>query len=94
MTQSTFDIALVLVIAATAVVLVIAIRGSLRRDARFSQRYAAASPEERVKLEPLRPRSLSWTWLNFHATSPRWQVAIAVALVAAVVSGMVSKWLV
>jgi len=38
------------------IALVIAIRGTFRRDAEFKRRYAEACPEERAKLESRRKR--------------------------------------
>jgi hypothetical protein len=72
------------------IALVIAIRGSFRGDAEFKRRYPGASAEERVKLEPQRPR-MSWVWLHYHATSPRWMAAAVIAIMACWIAASVLK---
>ena len=76
------NIIVAMIVVSGLVAVGIGIRGSLRRDAEFKHRFARASAQERVTLEPLRPRS-SWVWLNFHSTSQRWLAAGVVASIAA-----------
>ena len=85
------DIIVAVIVVSGLIAVGVGIRGSLRRDAEFKRRYAQASAEERVKLEPLRPRN-SWVWLNFHSTSQRWLAAGVVASIAAGLVALLLKW--
>jgi hypothetical protein len=84
-----------IVVAAVAIAgliaLAVAVRGSLRRDAQFKRRYAEASTEEKVKLEPLRPRT-SWVWLTYHSTSQRWIAAAVIVIMVSWVAAAIIKW--
>jgi hypothetical protein len=76
-----------LVLISGLIALVIAIRGSFRRDSEFKRRYAEASPEERAKLEAQRAR-MSWVWLNYHGTSRRWMVAAVITITACCIAAL------
>jgi len=73
------------------IALVIAIRGTFRRDAEFKRRYAEACPEERAKLESRRKR-MSWLWLNYHGTSRAWMAGAVIAITACSIAALVLKW--
>ncbi|GAC1546444.1 MAG: hypothetical protein NVS2B4_22950 [Ramlibacter sp.] len=59
--------------------------GSLKRNRGFQSRYRAASDAERRELEKIRPRSLSWTWVNSHL-KPKWAIAMYVFLALVVIA--------
>jgi hypothetical protein len=83
---------LVAVLAIVGVVgLAAGIRGSLRRDASFAEKYAAASAHERQQLEAVRPRSFSWQWLAAHVTN-RWGAAIWFSCALIVAAVFVHNW--
>jgi len=85
-------IVVVVIVTFSLVALALAIRGSLRRDAEFKRRYTEASAEERVKLEPMRPSSTSWFWLNYYSTSQRWIAAGVIAIMVCWAVMLVLKW--
>jgi hypothetical protein len=71
--------------------LAVGIRGSLRRDATFAERYAAASAEERPQLDAMKPSSFSWPWLAAHVTN-RWGVAIWGGCVLIALAIVLARW--
>ena len=83
------DIIVAGVIVAVLVVLAFGIRGSIRRGPTLAQRYKAASPEEKRRLDDEMERN---PWLRAKMQPlPIW--AIAGGLLLFVVFKTISKWL-
>jgi hypothetical protein len=84
-------IVITVIVAAGLIGLFIGLRGSFHRDVEFERRYVAATPEEKLKLDAIRPRS-SWRWLNLHSTSRRWSVAWVIAFILCGLVAVGLKW--